>query len=43
MPRRCSSGHRFFPVSLFYAPYGNLVQRLALKFFIGDGDASLKK
>ncbi len=27
---------RWFPVSLFYPPYGNLVQRLALKFFIGD-------
>jgi len=28
--------HRWFPVGLFYPPYGNLVQRLAMKFFIGD-------
>jgi coniferyl-aldehyde dehydrogenase len=35
--------HRFYPIGLFYAPYGNLVQRLALKYFIGDADASLKK
>ena len=28
--------HRWFPVGLFYPPYGNLVQRLAMKFFIGS-------
>jgi len=28
--------HRWFPVGLFYPPYGNLVQRLAMKMFIGD-------
>ena len=33
--------HRFFPIGLFYPPYGNWVQRLALKFFVGDADASL--
>ncbi|MDM0044771.1 coniferyl aldehyde dehydrogenase [Variovorax dokdonensis] len=33
--------HRFFPISLFYPPYGNFVQRLVLKFFLGDGDSSL--
>ena len=27
--------HRFFPVGLFYPPYGNLVQRLALRFYLG--------
>lgn len=35
--------HRFFPIDLFYPPYGNFVQRLALKFFLGTGDASLQK
>jgi coniferyl-aldehyde dehydrogenase len=29
--------HRFFPVHLFYPPYGRLVQRLALRVFLGDG------
>ncbi len=27
--------HRFFPVGLFYPPYGNLVQRLALRLYLG--------
>lgn len=31
--------HRFFPVSLFYPPYGTLVQRLALRLFIGAAPA----
>jgi coniferyl-aldehyde dehydrogenase len=35
--------HRFFPIGLFYPPYGNIVQRLSLALFIGHGDASLKK
>ena len=35
--------HRFFPVGLFYAPYGNIVQRLSLKYFVGDGDPALRK
>lgn len=34
---------RLFPTSLFYPPYGNLVQRLSLKFFIGDADPTLSK
>lgn len=33
--------HRWFPVDLFYPPYGNLVQRLALRVFLGKGDAAL--
>jgi coniferyl-aldehyde dehydrogenase len=35
--------HRFFPVDLFYPPYGNLAQRLSLKLFLGTGDPSLKE
>ncbi len=34
--------HRFFPISLFYPPYGNLAQQLSLKMFLGTGDRSLK-
>lgn len=30
--------HRFFPIGLFYPPYGNIVQHLALKIFLGSGD-----
>ncbi len=33
--------HRFFPIGLFYPPYGNFVQRLVLKFFLGEGDPAL--
>jgi coniferyl-aldehyde dehydrogenase len=33
--------NRFFPMSLFYPPYGNLVQRLVMKFYLGDPDPSL--
>lgn len=33
--------HRFYPIDLFYPPYGNLVQRLALRFFLGRPDPSL--
>ncbi len=32
---------RWFPTQLFHPPYGNLVQRLALKFFLGKGDPAL--
>jgi coniferyl-aldehyde dehydrogenase len=35
--------HRFFPIGLFYPPYGNLAQRLTLKFFLGKGDPSLRE
>ncbi|MBI5257625.1 MAG: coniferyl aldehyde dehydrogenase [Burkholderiales bacterium] len=34
--------HRFFPVGLFYPPYGNVVQRLVMKLWLGQGDASLR-
>lgn len=34
--------HRFFPIDLFYPPYGNLVQRLVMKVFVGDADSSLQ-
>ena len=29
--------HRFFPVGLFYPPYGNLVQRLVVRVYLGKG------
>ena len=32
---------RFFPVGLFYPPYGNVVQRLALRVFLGEADPEL--
>jgi coniferyl-aldehyde dehydrogenase len=32
---------RFFPTDLFYPPYGNLVQRLTMKFFLGEADPAL--
>ena len=32
---------RFFPIGLFYPPYGNFVQRLALKLFLGTADPTL--
>lgn len=34
--------HRFFPTQLFYPPYGTWVQKLALRFFLKEGDPSLK-
>jgi coniferyl-aldehyde dehydrogenase len=34
---------RFFPTHWFYPPYGNLVQRLTLGFFLGKADPSLRK
>ena len=33
--------HRFFPIGLFYPPYGNFVQRLALRLFLGSADPKL--
>ncbi|MDM0114971.1 coniferyl aldehyde dehydrogenase [Variovorax sp. J22R133] len=33
--------HRFFPIDLFYPPYGTFIQRFALKFFLGSPDPSL--
>jgi len=35
--------HRWFPIDLFYPPYGNIVQTLALKLFIGSADPNLGK
>lgn len=35
--------HRWFPIGLFYPPYGNLVQKLALKLFIGRGDPGVER
>ena len=35
--------HRFFPIDLFYPPYGNFVQRLSLRIFLGEGDPSLQE
>ena len=29
---------RWFPTQLFYPPYGNVVQRLAMRFFLGKAD-----
>lgn len=34
--------HRFFPTQLFYAPYGTIIQKLALSFFLKKGDPKLK-
>ncbi|MBV8379741.1 MAG: coniferyl aldehyde dehydrogenase [Paucibacter sp.] len=34
--------HRFFPIGLFYPPYGNFVQRLVLKLWLGQGDPGVK-
>ena len=33
--------HRFYPIGLFYPPYGNVVQRLVMKLWLGEGDAAL--
>lgn len=33
--------HRWFPIGLFYPPYGNLVQRLALHYYLGKPDPAL--
>ena len=35
--------HRWYPIGLFYPPYGNWVQRLVLKVFMGRGDPTLSK
>ena len=31
--------HRFFPVALFYPPYGNFVQRLVMRYYLGKPPA----
>lgn len=33
--------HKFFPMDLFYPPYGSLIQRTVLRFFLGRPDKSL--
>lgn len=33
--------HRFFPIDLFYPPYGTFIQRMTLKFFLGSPDPEL--
>ncbi len=35
--------HRWFPIGLFYPPYGKLVQRLVMRVFLGRPDPSLKE
>ena len=32
---------RWFPTQLFHPPYGSFVQRLSMKYFLGEGDPSL--
>ncbi len=34
---------RFFPTHWFYPPYGNFVQDLTLRYFLGKADPTLKK
>jgi len=34
--------HRFFPIGLFYPPYGNFVQRLVMKLWLGHGDPAVR-
>ncbi len=34
--------HRFYPIGLFYPPYGTRVQKRVLKFFLGDADPGVK-
>ena len=33
---------RWFPTQLFHPPYGSFVQRLSMKYFLGEGDPSLR-
>lgn len=35
--------HRFFPIDLFYPPYGNAVQQLVLRLFLGKPDPTLQQ
>jgi coniferyl-aldehyde dehydrogenase len=34
--------HRLYPIGLFYPPYGNFVQRLVMKLWLGEGDQALR-
>jgi coniferyl-aldehyde dehydrogenase len=33
---------RFFPIGLFYPPYGSIAQRLLLRLFLGEADPALR-
>jgi len=33
--------HRFYPIGLFYPPYGTFIQQMALKLFLGNPDESV--
>jgi len=33
--------HRFYPIGLFYPPYGTFIQQLSLKLFLGNPDESV--
>ncbi|WP_082880369.1 aldehyde dehydrogenase family protein, partial [Oleiphilus sp. HI0128] len=33
--------HRFFPIGLFYPPYGTIIQKLSMKLFLGKADKEL--
>jgi coniferyl-aldehyde dehydrogenase len=35
--------HRWFPIGLFYPPFGNIVQRLSLQFYLGKADPDAGK
>ncbi len=35
--------HRLFPTGLFYPPYGNFVQRMVMRLFVGKGDPALQE
>jgi coniferyl-aldehyde dehydrogenase len=35
--------HRFYPIGLFYPPYGNFVQRLVMRLWLGEGDPALRQ
>ena len=34
--------HRFFPIGLFYPPYGGIVPQLAMKIYLGKADSELR-
>lgn len=34
--------HRFFPIGLFYPPYGTMIQHMALQLFLGKPDESVR-
>lgn len=33
--------HRYFPIGLFYPPYGTVIQKMAMKLFLGNPDSTL--